>query len=349
MADSAAMEAAEWASLNPRQQAQAEATAELALEFGMFDQSTGANGAHYAPADKNPFVAEGLACSNCIFFDEITSRCQVVAGEIEPDAVCKLWIIPEVALASSTRSINEGTPEMTYESSTRAIDMRAIPSISDGNSFEGRACQFGVVDSYGTTFKAGCFTRGGLDKNTYPLLWQHDSTKPVGTFTAEERADGLWIMGRWDDTEAGQEARMAALSGSATELSVGFSWTGASDVIDVASLREVSQVTTRFASVPGSAMTAVRAGRVLSAKNEEALKNASDLITSVLSSLDAARSVQTEDDLQPAGDIVDENTPEIVEAVTETAPENVEETVATEEIAPADAARAIALYKYHSL
>jgi len=99
MIDTTAMEASEWASLNDRQRAQAGAVSELATEFGMFDQSSGANGAHYAPGAKNPFKAEGLKCGNCIFFNEENSQCQIVAGVIESDAVCKLWIIPETVLA----------------------------------------------------------------------------------------------------------------------------------------------------------------------------------------------------------------------------------------------------------
>lgn len=96
--DTTQMEALEWASLNDRQRSQAEAYTELATEFGMFDQTSGANGAHYAPGAKNPFKAEGLKCGNCIFFNETNNQCQIVAGPIEPDAVCKLWIIPESTL-----------------------------------------------------------------------------------------------------------------------------------------------------------------------------------------------------------------------------------------------------------
>lgn len=83
--------------LNERQKEQAEGLAELTVEFGKFDQSTGADGAHYAPASANPFKAQGLICSNCVFWDEM-GGCQIVSGVIEPEAVCKLWIIPEVAI-----------------------------------------------------------------------------------------------------------------------------------------------------------------------------------------------------------------------------------------------------------
>lgn len=87
--------------LNDRQQSQANDLAELAVEFGKFDQSTGADGAHYAPGSANPFKGEGLMCQNCVFFDEMANGCQIVSGEIEPEAVCKLWIIPETTLMAS--------------------------------------------------------------------------------------------------------------------------------------------------------------------------------------------------------------------------------------------------------
>lgn len=87
--------------LNDRQKSQANDIAELAVEFGKFDQTSLANGAHYAPADANPFKGEGLMCKNCVFFDELANGCQVVSGNIEPEAICKLWVIPETSLIAS--------------------------------------------------------------------------------------------------------------------------------------------------------------------------------------------------------------------------------------------------------
>jgi hypothetical protein len=83
--------------LNARQKMmyeQYEATVEM---HGMFDQTSLGNGAHYAPASKNPFIKEGLICSNCVFFKG-GQGCEIVAGTIQPNAVCKLWIIPNELL-----------------------------------------------------------------------------------------------------------------------------------------------------------------------------------------------------------------------------------------------------------
>lgn len=96
-------QADEWDSLNERQQEQAESLFEIVLEYGMFDQTSKANGAHYAPASLNPFKATGLMCQNCIFFNDNTgNQCMIVEGAIEPEAVCKMWIIPEEKIVEPT-------------------------------------------------------------------------------------------------------------------------------------------------------------------------------------------------------------------------------------------------------
>lgn len=87
--------------LNPRQFTMYDLFETMAEEFGMWDQGVGANGAHYAPADKNPFKEEGLVCSNCVFY-EGGKKCEIVSGDIEPEAICKLWIIREELLNTPT-------------------------------------------------------------------------------------------------------------------------------------------------------------------------------------------------------------------------------------------------------
>lgn len=156
------------------------------------------------------------------------------------------------------------------------VEWRVDGADADG-TFEGRAVQFGVVDTYGTTFHPRTFRKGGLRKaDSFALLFMHDPTRPIGTFRAEERDDGLWIMGQFDSTQAGEDARTMARSGSASELSVGFVRTDLPPLAELAEmpeekyrdtirnirsarLVEVSQITARMASVPGSKLTTVRA------------------------------------------------------------------------------------------
>lgn len=86
------------ASLSPRQAAQYAAQERIASAFGKWDTTTGADGSHYAPARANPFVRDGLICANCSFYED-NGSCEIVngpltGGAVEPNAVCKLWIIP---------------------------------------------------------------------------------------------------------------------------------------------------------------------------------------------------------------------------------------------------------------
>lgn len=84
--------------LNDRQQGQYEMLEKLVEQQGKFEQADGPDGAHYMPPAKNPFVAKHMVCSNCAFWRG-PDGCEIVEGRIEPEALCKLWIIPEERLS----------------------------------------------------------------------------------------------------------------------------------------------------------------------------------------------------------------------------------------------------------
>jgi hypothetical protein len=90
-----AMQGSEESLLKPQQQAQYQALEAQVAQFGLYDKGIGASGSHYA--ESNPFVSEGLVCSNCAFY--ANGACEIVAGLIQPTAICKFWIIPESKLA----------------------------------------------------------------------------------------------------------------------------------------------------------------------------------------------------------------------------------------------------------
>ena len=77
-----------------RQIDQYHAFLEISEEYGPWNKGPGNDGSHYADGADNPFVHEGIACGNCVFFSE-PDGCMIVSGLIEADGVCKLWIIPE--------------------------------------------------------------------------------------------------------------------------------------------------------------------------------------------------------------------------------------------------------------
>lgn len=116
--------------LQPRQKALYQALEIVAEAFGDFDQSSGANGAHYMAADDNPFVEEGLMCANCVFY-EGGQRCEIVQGQIDPLALCKLWIIDENLL-----SVNKGSSHTPPEG-VRAEARRALKWIDEGHAGDG--------------------------------------------------------------------------------------------------------------------------------------------------------------------------------------------------------------------
>jgi len=92
--------------LSPRQRAQYEATEGVVELFGQFSQGVDADGAHYAAV--SPYAAEGMVCSSCVFF-EGGRGCEVVAGDIAPAGICKLWVIP-ADLMTHTEPMVEGQP-----------------------------------------------------------------------------------------------------------------------------------------------------------------------------------------------------------------------------------------------
>ena len=77
--------------LTPRQKEMVDGYSEVEELFGPFDQGIGPDGAHYVAA--SPFAAEGLLCQNCVFYRG-PRGCGIVSGDIDPNGICKLWVIP---------------------------------------------------------------------------------------------------------------------------------------------------------------------------------------------------------------------------------------------------------------
>jgi HK97 family phage prohead protease len=78
--------------ITPRQIAQIDHEEDVVNLFGQYDQGAGADGAHYVAV--SPFASDGLVCSSCVYY-EGPRACHLVAGDIDPDGICKKWVIPE--------------------------------------------------------------------------------------------------------------------------------------------------------------------------------------------------------------------------------------------------------------
>jgi hypothetical protein len=94
--------------INARQAEMYDAYEEIAERYGKWLKDIGPDGAHYI--SRSPFDEEGLLCSNCVFFQG-GRMCEIVAGDIAPEGICKLWVIGE-------RNVNNEPMEegMEYES-----------------------------------------------------------------------------------------------------------------------------------------------------------------------------------------------------------------------------------------
>lgn len=114
--------------LQPVQIAQYEAYEIIVEEYGQYDKGIGAYGAHYA--EENPFVNEGLICSNCVFY--ANNACEIVAGNIAPNAICKFWIIPESKLQSNESNLEtvKKIQELLMSGMTNQEIMSEMPGIT---------------------------------------------------------------------------------------------------------------------------------------------------------------------------------------------------------------------------
>jgi hypothetical protein len=101
--------------LTPRQFAMYDLYEKIAEKFGVWNQGIGADGAHYVA--QSPFASQGMVCSNCVLY-EGGKRCEIVEGEIEPNGICKLWVIREGLLTSEP--LEESSDEEIRQVSLKA-------------------------------------------------------------------------------------------------------------------------------------------------------------------------------------------------------------------------------------
>lgn len=211
-----------------------------------------------------------------------------------------------------------------------AASVKADPT-NDTGEFEAIVSVFGVVDSYGDVVMPGAFAES-LDAwkasgNPIPVIWSHqwgDPDSHIGEVVeaAEllpgdarlpeplKALGGLWIKGRNDLSEPKAAKVHRLLKGRrVTQFSFAYDIVDAAQVTKnekrVYELRKLNvlEVGPTLIGVNRSTeLLAAKAGRVLSSKNVDALSQARDLISEVLSSAaeDPAKAQAT--DLDPPSD-----------------------------------------------
>jgi HK97 family phage prohead protease len=107
---------------------------------------------------------------------------------------------------------------MQYKSSK--FEIKAISE----NMFEGYASYFNNIDSYGDVIQKGAFTKTLQDnKNRIKILWQHNTSEPIGLPTKMiEDDNGLFVEGKISMTETGKKAMTLMRDGVITEMSIGY-------------------------------------------------------------------------------------------------------------------------------
>lgn len=193
---------------------------------------------------------------------------------------------------------------MAIEFKNVSFDVKDINE--ETNVFEGYASVFNNKDSHDDVIEKGAFTKTIQERgHKVKVLWQHDMWTPIGkAVEMKEDEYGLFVKAKISDTDEGRRAMTLIKDGVIDELSIGYSVV--KDEIDrdtgVRKLKELrlfefSPVT--FASNDRAVITGakeddllstslmklnqeLKAGRVLSEKNKELVKNAVDALNALL-------------------------------------------------------------------
>lgn len=252
--------------LTPRQQKQYEDLEAVTELFGQFNTGIGEAGAHYVDAAANPFASEGLVCSNCSFY-EGPRACEIVAGDIDPSAICKFWIIPE-SLTSGVVPVDVETVEdMTEETVTEPEPVRYAAYPVEARRIAGRDVEFRTVEvgtleasdedaegfarsftGYAAVFNSpseplpfietiapGAFKRSLNSGKEIRAYVNHNSDMPLATtknnsLQLSEDERGLRVNMTLPDTTAGRDLSVLLREGVVHSMSFGFTVPKSGDV-----------------------------------------------------------------------------------------------------------------------
>jgi uncharacterized protein len=139
-----------------------------------------------------------------------------------------------------------------------------LKAASDG-TFEGYGSVFHEVDSYQEATEPGSFAKSIGSGRMPKMLWQHDQTRPIGTFSAvAEDSKGLHVRGKLLlSVPDGQHAKEHIDAGTVDGLSIGYNVkadrydqkTGVRHLTEI-DLHEISVVT--FPAGPSARITSLK-------------------------------------------------------------------------------------------
>lgn len=268
--------------VNARQRAQYDATESIVELFGQFDQSTGPDGAHYVA--ESPFATDGLVCSSCVFY-EGPRACEAVAGDIDPNGVCKLWVIPADLVAETAPEVpmDDSRAEFVRTESGVEFPDREERRVSGLELRTDEETGLPVLEGYATIYEyrydiaggpdAGGFTeviaRGAAAKSAAEadvrLLANHEglplARTKSGTLQLESDDIGLKVRATLDPANpAAAEVRSAMERGDVDQMSFAFkvlrdSW---DDGFDNRTISEVKLFDVSLVTYPANPATVVK-------------------------------------------------------------------------------------------
>jgi HK97 family phage prohead protease len=113
---------------------------------------------------------------------------------------------------------------MSHERRSVRAEVRTVEGDKPGR-FEAVVLRYGVVDDYGTSFRAGAFAESLADRLPR-ICWAHQWSEPIGRWVDyRDGATDLTLVGELDDFDAVPRARQADAqlrSGTIDQFSVGF-------------------------------------------------------------------------------------------------------------------------------
>jgi HK97 family phage prohead protease len=158
-----------------------------------------------------------------------------------------------------------------------------IRAAEDG-TVEGYGSVFDVQDSYADIIEKGAFAKSisthKSAKSMPAMLWQHDSSQPIGVWTSMSEDDnGLRVTGRLAmDTVKGKEAHALLKMGALNGLSIGFMTKQYryDEETDIRTLTEVDLWEVSLVTFPAN--TQARVTQVKSADDLQTLKDAERIL-----------------------------------------------------------------------
>lgn len=104
----------------------------------------------------------------------------------------------------------------------KSFHLSELKTDDESRTVEGWASTFGNKDSYDDIVMPGAFAES-IRARMPKMLWQHDSDRPVGVWTAAaETVQGLYVKGTLLDTTLGADVYKMLKAGAITDMSIGY-------------------------------------------------------------------------------------------------------------------------------